>query len=340
VNRFLRMLCALSLLAGAPAAALADTENEAGADSLSWGGEIRLHTAGVDGTEGLGRTGGLFETRLSLDAPLAERVRLYGVIGSGIEQGADQAGLHQLYLDYEIGPKDAMGLRAGFIPMPFGRWNAVTLSRPLIKSQVFSLGNSRDFLMQRSSAGLSFHAAGGLFESDVAVLDQAPAEEFRIERDDGVDAVQRFGVRGGGLSAGVSFIEGRRGGDSPTAGPGVERTSVSAKGVDLIWSRGAFSVGGEALVLMLGGRRNSGYYLQGTLDLSRFARGLRLLAKHDVLDVGGGPTLGTYHRETIGLKQALRRDLDLEVELNRDRGDGSLPDFGGKHLVLGLRYRF
>src|SRR5262249_48796025 len=159
--------------------------------------------------------------------------RAYGEVGSGVEQGPEGAGVHQLYLDADLTSSRSFSVRAGLVPMPFGRWNAVTLTRPLIKAEEFDIGGSQSFLMRRSSAGISFHAQTRHFESAVAVRAQAPAEQLRIERDDGVDAVTRVGFRSGGLTAGVSLLEGRRGGDTVAYASGPASVGVAARGVDL-----------------------------------------------------------------------------------------------------------
>jgi len=338
--RCLVILSAVFAIAGAPAAAIAGTQDEGSPSPSIWGGEVRLHAGSLNGAEGLGRTGGLFETRVSLETALAAGLSVYGEIGSGFEQGPDESGLHQLYLNYQFTEQRDVTVRAGWIPLPFGRWNAMTLSRPLIKDQEFRVGSSQEFILRRASAGLSFHAGSGHLETDLAVLDQSRAEEFRIEREGGADAVGRFGFRSGGFSAGVSLLQGLRGGDAPSGTPGAQLGGVRARGIDLQWSRGLLSLGGEALVLDIDEHRNAGYYVQGALDISRLVRGLRLIVRHDFLDETAGELGGRFRRETIGLRQALRRDLDVELEFNRDHGDRNLPAFGGSHFVFGLRYRF
>jgi len=323
-----------------PAAANADTVDETAPSTSIWGGEIRLHAGGLTTDEGLGRTGGPFESRFSLDAPLTQRLRFYGEVGSGRDQGADEPGLHQMYLSFQPAPSRDISLKAGWIRMPFGRWDAFTLSRPLIKDREFTVGSTQTLFLRRASAGLSFHAGSGLFEVDAAFLDQNSSQDVRIEPAGAGDAVERFGIRRGGLSAGVSLLQGYRGDSEIPPGSPPDRGAVLSQGVDLQWSRGPVSLGGEAVVIDIAGKSNSGYYLEGSWDISFLVRGMRLLSKFDVLNQFSGGPEGRFQRSTLGLRQSLRRDLDLEVEVDRDHGSRPLPGFGGSHLVFGLRYRF
>lgn len=325
-------------LFGVPAAAADEARDPNALPAATWGGEVRLHAGGINGDPGIGGTGGPFDARFSLDAPLARGLRLFGEAGTGGYLGEDEAGVHQLYLSYELGDARPVSVRAGYIPVPFGRWDAVTLSRPLIKDYEFTLGAGDAFVLRRASPGVGFHATAGLFETDLALVDQTSTPRFGVERGDGRDAAARFGLRGGAFSAGVSLLEGLRPGTPATAGGDAE--DIRSRGIDLEWSRGPFSVGGEAVVVDLAGSRNAGYYVQGSWDASPLVRGLRLFGKYDVFSTKNGVPEENFRRTTIGLRQALRRDLDVELEADRDRGNASATGFGGTHLVFGVRYRF
>lgn len=100
------------------------------------------------------------------------------------------------------------------------------------------------------------------------------------------------------------------------------------------------TLGGEVIVLDIDGRSSAGYYVQGSYDLSALAPGLRLLAKYDLLRDGSGERDALFRRWTLGLRYALRRDLDLDLEFDQDRGSHRVRGFGGSHLIVGLRYRF
>jgi len=338
MTRQTAILTAILAICGVPVAAAEEARDPNALPAPSWGGEIRLHAGGINGDPGIGGTGGPFDTRFSLDAPLARGLRLFGEVGTGGYQGEDDAGLHQLYFSYEHGDEKPVSVRAGYIPVPFGRWDAVTLSRPLIKDYEFTVGAGDEFVLRRASPGVGFHAAAGLFETDLALVDQTSTPRFAVERGDGRDAVARFGLRGGAFSAGVSVLSGLRPG--AVAISGGESAEIRSRGVDLQWSRGPFSVGGEAVVVDLAGSRNAGYYVQGSWDASPLVRGLRIFGKYDVFSTKNDVPEETFRRSTIGLRQALRRDLDVDLEADRDRGNGSAPGFGGTHLVFGVRYRF
>src|SRR5882724_9375894 len=256
MTRQTAILTAILAICGVPVAAAEEARDPNALPAPSWGGEIRLHAGGINGDPGIGGTGGPFDTRFSLDAPLARGLRLFGEVGTGGYQGEDDAGLHQLYFSYEHGDEKPVSVRAGYIPVPFGRWDAVTLSRPLIKDYEFTVGAGDEFVLRRASPGVGFHAAAGLFETDLALVDQTSTPRFAVERGDGRDAVARFGLRGGAFSAGVSVLSGLRPG--AVAISGGESAEIRSRGVDLQWSRGPFSVGGEAVVVDLAGSRNAG----------------------------------------------------------------------------------
>ena len=157
------IVLSVSLLSAVlPAGVYAGGEDPPGADGTTWGGEIRLHAGAINGDEGVGRTGGTLETRFFLDDHLTSRFRLFSELGSGTLEGTNEAGLHQLYFSYQLAESRDMSVTAGWIKIPFGRWDSVTLTRPLIKDRAFALGGESFFPLWRTSAGVAFDGAAGL----------------------------------------------------------------------------------------------------------------------------------------------------------------------------------
>lgn len=337
----MRSIAIVGLLLAVPAVVRAEEPEKTDEPPFTWGGEIRFHGGALNSDEGFGRTGGVVESRVFLDTPLLWRFRFFAEVGSGSEQGTDDAGIERLYVEYAAPVLTDFNVKAGWIRVPFGRWDAFTLSRPLIKDRQFFGDSDTFFQLRRTSAGVGLHASDGPFETDLAVVNREPTTDLRLPEGGSRDAVGRVGLRYGGFSTGVSYLKGF-GTDTVTTSSGtVDLASVSSYGIDLELSRGSFTFGGEAVVLQIDGLTSTGYYVQGAYDLSAIVRGLRLLGKYDVLreERLAAPT-DSFQRFTLGVRCSLRRDLDLDVEVDRDVSSRRVNGFGGSHLIIGLRYRF
>src|SRR6267142_301208 len=176
MNRIVRLLVLFFAMISAQVIVRAADQTETTKDvpDFTWGGEIRFHGGALNSDEGFGRTGGLVETRLFLDASMPAHFRFFAEVGSGNEQGADDAGLERLYIQYAApGVKD-FNVSAGWIRLPFGRWDAFTLSRPLVKDRQFFSDSEAFFQLRRTSAGVGMHGSSGPFEFDLAYVNRAP----------------------------------------------------------------------------------------------------------------------------------------------------------------------
>jgi hypothetical protein len=315
-------------------------EERDGEKSLSWGGEIRFRAVAIDGDEGFGRTGEVLETRFFLDAPLAPRLSAFADLGAGSDQGVEgDAGLNRLYIEYEMIESVDFSARAGWVRVPFGRWDPVTISRPLIKDREFFNRYPEAFQIRRSSAGFALRSTPGPVELDLAFVDRMPAQDWKLGGEAGRDLVGRVGIRHRGFRLGLSYLTGLGTDPVMSGGEEIDLGAVSSYGLDVEYSFGLMTVGGEAIVVDIDGRLSTGYYIQGSYNLSALVRGLRVLAKYDVLNDGSTSTEAYFRRATIGTRFSLRRDLDLEVEFNRDFGEVR-DGFGGTHVIVGATYRF
>jgi hypothetical protein len=342
MNRIVRLVVLFFAMMPAQAIVRGADQTDTGKDepAFTWGGEIRFHGGALNSDEGFGRTGGSVETRLFLDASMPAHFKFFAEVGSGNEQGADDPGLERLYVQYSApGAKD-FNVSAGWIRLPFGRWDAFTLSRPLVKDRQFFNDSQAFFQLRRTSAGVGLHDSIGPFEIDLAYVSRAPTDEFQLAQGASHDAVGRLGYRHAGFSAGVSYLQGFGDDRIDTATASVDLGNITSCGLDLELSRGAFTFGGEGVIVDIDGRTSRGYYLQGSYDLSSFARGLRLLGKYDVLHEDTDGSAQLFRRVTLGARYSLRRDLDLDLEIDQDYTNHKVRGFGGSHLILGLRYRF
>ncbi len=304
------------------------------------GGEFHFRAGVIDGDEGFGRTGGAFEQRFLLDASIAPRLTIFTDIGASLEQ-IENGGMWQqrLYLEYAVIEDSLLSARAGWVRVPFGPWDALTMTRPIIKDREFFNGEPAAFQIRRSSFGVALHSAPGVFEMDLAYLNRGYTDDFSGSEDEGRDLCARLGISHHGLSFGASVLKGL---DMQVVADGEEEIdlgAVTALGADAAWSLGLLTVGGEVIIVNIDGRRSTGWYAQSSLDLSPLVRGLRVLAKYDVLDDGSSGKQESFRRITYGTRVSLRRDLDLEIEVDRDLDEYG-DEFGGTHVTGGVGYRF
>src|SRR5262249_14278914 len=184
-------------------------------------------------------------------------------VGWGSEAGSDDAGIEQLFAEYTFSSRHDVRATAGWIRLPFGRWDAFTMSRPLVKDRQFYGDEASAFQLRRTSPGIGLHASSGPFEVDLAYVDREPTTDFSMPDSPDRDAVGRIGFRRAGFSAGLSYLHGYGTAPILSSGRPIDLANVTSYGMDLEMSRGPVTLGGEVVTIDIDGRGIDGYYVQG-----------------------------------------------------------------------------